>query len=77
MLDQAKRSHLAQIADFDAVGASFISHDRNDLENPAVLALKARGVPVLTWTIRSQGQEVEARRTADNITFEDYLANTV
>ena len=77
MLDDARRAHLAAIADFDAVGASFISHDRNDLENPAVTALKARGVPVLTWTVRSHDQEVEARRVADNITFEDYLANTV
>jgi hypothetical protein len=34
-------------------------------------------VPVLTWTVRSHDQEVEARRVADNITFEDYLANTV
>jgi hypothetical protein len=32
-------------------------------------------VPVLTWTIRSAAQEAEARRVADNITFEDYLAN--
>lgn len=76
MLDAGRRAHLAAIADFDAVGASFISHDRADLDNPAVTALKARGVPVLTWTVRSQGQEVEARRVADNITFEDYLANT-
>ena len=77
MLDDARRAHLAAIADFDAVGASFVSHDRADLDNPAVTALKARGVPVLTWTVRSHDQEVEARRVADNITFEDYLANTV
>ena len=75
LLDDAKRAHLAAIADFDEVGASFISHDRNDLDNPAVAALKARGVPILTWTVRSHDQEVEARRVADNITFEDYLAN--
>ena len=75
MLDDASRDHLARIADFDAVGASFISHDRNDLDNPAVTALKARGVPVLTWTIRSAAQEAEARHVADNITFEDYMAN--
>lgn len=75
MLDDATREHLARIADFDEVGASFISHDRSDLENPAVKALKARDVPVLTWTIRSPAQEAEARAVADNITFEDYLAD--
>ena len=73
MLDAARRAHLAAIADFDAVGASFISHDRNDLDNPAVTALKARGVPVLCWTVRSPEQEALARRVADNITFEGYL----
>lgn len=72
MLDAATRAHLAAIADFDDVGASFISHDRNDLDNPAVTALKARGVPVLCWTVRSPEQEAKARRVADNITFEQY-----
>lgn len=73
MLDDATREGLARIADFDAVGASFISHDRADLDNPAVAALKSRGVPVLTWTIRSSDQEAEARRIADNVTFEGYV----
>ncbi|MDQ7260801.1 glycerophosphodiester phosphodiesterase family protein [Paracoccus sp. PS-1] len=73
MLDDATRAHLAAIGDFDRVGASFISHDRRDLGNPAVAALKARGVPVLCWTVRSTAAEAEARRVADNITFEHYL----
>ncbi|UXU75810.1 MULTISPECIES: glycerophosphodiester phosphodiesterase family protein [unclassified Paracoccus (in: a-proteobacteria)] len=72
MLDAPTRQRLAAIADFDAVGACFISHDRADLDNPAVAALKARGVPVLTWTIRSPEAEAAARRVADNITFEHY-----
>lgn len=72
MLDEAARTRLAAIADFDAVGASFISHDRGDLGNPAVAALRARNVPVLCWTIRSPAEEAEARRVADNITFEHY-----
>ncbi|MTH78170.1 glycerophosphodiester phosphodiesterase family protein [Paracoccus aestuariivivens] len=73
MLDAATRAHLAAIADFDRVGASFISHDRKDLGNPAVTELKTAGVPVLTWTIRSPDQEAAARRVADNITFENYV----
>lgn len=76
MLDEGTRARLAAIADFDDVGASFISHDRGDLGNPAVAALKARGVPVLCWTIRSPVQEAEARRVADNITFEHYRPET-
>ncbi|WP_449044422.1 glycerophosphodiester phosphodiesterase family protein [Paracoccus versutus] len=73
MLDAETRAHLAAIADFDRVGAGFISHDRRDLANPAVTALKARGVPVLCWTVRSAAEEAEARHVADNITFEHYL----
>lgn len=72
LLDADARAHLGAIADFDAVGAGFISHDRADLDNPAVAALKARGVPVLCWTIQSPAQEMDARRIADNITFEQY-----
>ena len=65
---------LAQIRDFDAVGACFISHDKGDLDNPRVDALRAQGVPVLTWTIRSAAEEEAARRVATNITFEGYRA---
>lgn len=65
---------LAMIADFDRSGACFISHDKADLGNPRVDALKAQGVPVLCWTIRSPEQEAVARRVADNITFEGYAA---
>jgi glycerophosphoryl diester phosphodiesterase len=32
----------------------------------------ARGLPVLTWTIRSEAEEAAARRVAHNITFERY-----
>lgn len=76
MLDAETRARLAAIADFDAVGACFISHDRGDLDNPAVAALKARGVPVLCWTTRSPAQDAEARRIADNVTFEHYRPET-
>ena len=67
-----ERARLAALADFEAAGASFISHDRADLANPGVAALKGRGTPVLTWTIRTPAQEAAARRVADNITFEGY-----
>ncbi len=34
--------------------------------------IKAEGLPILTWTIRSPAEEAAARRVADNITFEGY-----
>lgn len=71
-LDEETRKRLADIDDFADCGASFISHDRQDLTNPRVDALKAQGVPILCWTVRSPEQEEAARRVADNITFEGY-----
>lgn len=73
-LTAATRNRLRDIPDFDAVQADFISHYHRDLTNPSVTALRARGVPVLCWTIRTSQDEAAARRLADNITFEGYAA---
>ncbi len=64
--------YLREISMFDAVGASFISHDWHDLAAPRVLELKAKGIPILCWTVKSAADEAQARRVADNITFEGY-----
>ena len=66
------RDRLREIADFDRIGACFISHEGNDIDRPRVAELKAQGVPILCWTIKSAAQEKVARRVADNITFEQY-----
>lgn len=58
---------------FDETGCCFISHYHRDLSDSAVSALKARGTPVLCWTIKSPEAEAAARRIADNVTFEGYL----
>jgi glycerophosphoryl diester phosphodiesterase len=75
-LPDYRRAELAALADAERTGAAFISHDRRDLENPAVARLKGEGLPVLTWTVRSAAEEAAARRVADNITFEGYLPPT-
>ncbi len=74
LLPQGVCDHLRGIPDFDRVGASFISHEAADLMRPRVAELKAQGVPVLCWTVRTPEQEAEARKVADNVTFEGYLA---
>ncbi len=73
-LPDARRAALRTIPDFESVGASFISHHWSDLGNPRVAELKAQGTPILCWTIRSPDDEAQARRIADNITFEHYPA---
>jgi glycerophosphoryl diester phosphodiesterase len=65
---------LREIPDFDRVGASFISHESTDLARPRVSELKAAGANILCWTIRSPKAEAEARKIAQNVTFEGYLA---
>lgn len=72
LLDERTRSHLAAITDFDQSGACFISHDKGDLANPRVDALRSQGIPILCWTVRSSAEENTARQLADNITFEGY-----
>lgn len=65
---------LREIPDFNSSGASFISHEAKDLARPRVVELRASGVPVISWTIKSADQEIKARQFADNVTFEGYLA---
>ena len=74
LLKAETREHLRNIPDYDRASACFISHSVKDLQNPRVAELKAQGAAVLCWTVRSETQETEARKVADNITFERYLA---
>ena len=68
-----RMAELAEIPDFDRIGASFISHDIKELDSPRVAELKASGAHVLCWTVRSAEDEANARQIAENITFEGYL----
>ena len=67
-------AQLAGIPDADLLEVDFISHNRKDLAAPPVARLKSAGVSILTWTVRSETEEAEARVVADNITFEGYRA---
>lgn len=51
---------------------TFISHNRAHLRSAPVDRLRAQGIPILTWTIRSPAEEAAAREVAHNITFEGY-----
>ena len=66
-------AELRSITHFGKVGAGFVSHDWTDLGSPRVAELKAQGIPVLCWTVTTPQIEAQARRVADNITFEGYL----
>ncbi len=65
---------LRDIPDYDRTGSSFISHLATDLARPRVAELAGQGAAILCWTIRSPEAEQEARRIAQNVTFEGYAA---
>ncbi|WP_374435031.1 glycerophosphodiester phosphodiesterase family protein [Tabrizicola sp.] len=65
---------LRPIPDYDPTGSSFISHEGRDLGRARVAELKAQGAAILCWTIRSAADEALARKVADNVTFEGYMA---
>lgn len=73
LLPRKRADELMEIPDFEATGASFISHHFKSLDLRAVERIRQGGDPVLSWTIKSEEDEHEARRLADNITFEGYL----
>jgi glycerophosphoryl diester phosphodiesterase len=73
-LDPARCDVLREIPDYDRTFSSFISHEVADLGRPRVADLKAKGAAILCWTVRSAKAEAEARRVAQNITFEGYAA---
>jgi len=72
-LSPATRTRLAAIPDLDRVGGAFISHQVDALDMPRVAEIKASGLPILCWTVRSKAQEAVAREIADAVTFEGYL----
>ncbi|MEM8553754.1 MAG: glycerophosphodiester phosphodiesterase family protein [Pseudomonadota bacterium] len=53
-------------------GASFISHGLSHANAHWLPSLRAKGTPILSWTIRTPQQEAQARSFAANITFEGY-----
>jgi len=64
---------LNRIAEYERVGACFVSHFHRELDVPRVKDLRQSGAKILCWTVRSQEEEAAARAFADNVTFEGYL----
>ena len=73
-LPKATCDRLREIPDYVPTGASFISHELDDLARERVAELRRQGAMVCCWTVRSLEAEISAREFADNITFEGYAA---
>ncbi len=70
----SRLEELRRIPDYARTGSCFVSHDWKDLAAPRIAELKEQGAAILCWTIRTPEQEAQARRVAQNVTFEQYLA---
>jgi glycerophosphoryl diester phosphodiesterase len=53
-------------------GLDFISYNVRHLPNPFIDAERARGVPIITWTVRNAAQAAHSYANAEQITFEGF-----
>jgi len=67
---EARAAELREMADFDAVGASFAAYECGALPTVRTRELRARGLPVLTWTVRTAWDRAVAAEHADAAIFE-------
>ncbi len=73
-LPPALRLELRTLACVQRIRPHFLSMDIDELPWAPVAELRALGMPVITWTIRSPRQSAIALRDCDQVTFENYLA---
>ena len=72
-LDPAQAASLRELAGFDRVAASFCAYEVAALPTAATQAIRARGLPVFTWTVRTPADRQAAERHADAMIFEGFL----
>jgi glycerophosphoryl diester phosphodiesterase len=74
-LASGRRRNLAYMLHAARSRPQFIAYRVDDLPAPATtLARGLFGLPVLTWTVRSEAQRVLAARYADQMIFEGFRA---
>lgn len=67
-----RAARLRDLPDFGSCGASFAAYEVAALPAPATVALRAQGVPVFTWTVRSERDRQLAAAHADAMIFEGF-----
>lgn len=70
--DGTSAEKLARHREVMDYGLDFVSYCLAHLPNPFVDDLKARGVPVITWTIRDKAAAEASGRLGDQMTFEGF-----
>ena len=73
-LTPERAEELRELADFEWIGASFAAYECGALPTARTRELRARGVPVLTWTVRTDVDRARAAAHADAMIFEGFEA---
>lgn len=73
-LPLARQMELRTFSHVERTRPDFVSFYFEELPWAPVTALRAGGLPVISWTIRSPQQAARARRCSDQITFEGFAA---
>lgn len=73
-LPLAQQVELRTFAHVERTRPDFVSFYFEELPWAPIETLRAAGMPIITWTIRSEQQARQARRHSDQITFEGFLA---
>lgn len=73
-LPPARQQELRSLSHLSRSRPDFISFYFEELPFAPVTALRAAGMPVISWTIRSSAEAHQALRHSDQITFEGFTA---
>lgn len=69
-----RRLALRSLSHADHTRPHFVSFCAAELPFPPIGGLRAAGLPIISWTIRSRNEARHARRYSDQITFEGFAA---
>jgi len=72
-LSQAEKLRLAFLLHVPSTRPHFIAYAGRDLPALAPVAARGLGLPLLTWTIRSEAERARVLRFADQVIFEGFL----
>lgn len=73
-LSPDQRRGLMELDHFHVAQPHFLSLGLDMLPSPSAKALRAQGVPVVCWTVRSRAQWAQASAWCDNLMFEGWRA---
>lgn len=72
-LSTSQKQRFIALDDFDAMAPDFLSWYIQDLDHPTVqMARNSLGLPVMSWTIRTQENRDKAKKFADQMVFEGF-----